>query len=500
MKKHTIVVVLFSILYIAVPQAAIMDESDYPEDDISVQIEPIVKVDQEQQDSLANALMQGSFKGLLRYNGEYRDSNLHVPQDSSTPNISRTKKQQYSTIGGYIGYETAPWHHTSIGATVYTSNPIGNNPDDRSGLGGLYEADGGQDDYTVIGEAYIQYQKNQHRIKIGRQEMNYRDVSTSDVRMTPRTHQAIIYENTVVDNLQLNLAYIDKMKDRNAKHFKDMATSSRIKTGCGSLDCVGDKLLLRGDYDPNDYGPTGQYVGDNKQMLMLGAIYSKGNLNVEVWDYYAQDLLNSLYLYSQYNLNEPDAETAYSVAAQYGNQQDVGDHIAGNIDTWYYGVKLVAKKSSGLGFFTSYNQVDYNEDSYDGGSIFIPWGGAQMFNSFQVQDSELAGTKSYGVGVEYDFDHDGFWSGGYVRMRYGVYDMPDNLDDKDARQDRSEMTFDVVYKFDGSLDGLKMRLRYARNDYDTDYDFDTYQTNHGYEINSVTDDFNDVRLYVDYAF
>ena len=27
-----------------------------------------------------------------------------------------------------------------------------------------------------------------------------------------------------------------------------------------------------------------------------------------------------------------------------------------------------------------------------------------MFNSFQVQDSELAGTKSIGVGLQYDFE------------------------------------------------------------------------------------------------
>ena len=91
-------------------------------------------------------------------------------------------------------------------------------------------------------------------------------------------------------------------------------------------------------------------------------------------------------------------------------------------------------------------------------------------------------------------------AGTYLRVRYGFYDMPNSLSDIDARLDRSEITFDAIYNFAGNLKGLKLWLRYAYNDYDTNYDYSAYEQIHGYEIDSVTDSFRDVRLYVDYRF
>ena len=99
--------------------------------------------------SISEAFAGGQVKAMLRYSGQYRDSNLHLLQDSSTPDISDVKVQQYSAIGGFIGFETASWFHLSVGATVYGAAPLGNNPGNRKGLGGLYEADGGQDAYAA---------------------------------------------------------------------------------------------------------------------------------------------------------------------------------------------------------------------------------------------------------------------------------------------------------------------------------------------------------------
>ena len=104
--------------------------------------------------SLQQAFTDGQIKGQLRYSAQYRDSNLHVLQDSSSDTVSDEKQQQYSALGGYLGFETAPFFNTSAGITFYTSNPLGNNPDDRRGLGGLDESDGGQDSYNVLGGGF----------------------------------------------------------------------------------------------------------------------------------------------------------------------------------------------------------------------------------------------------------------------------------------------------------------------------------------------------------
>ncbi len=438
---------------------------------------------------------------LLRYSGQYRDSNLHLLQDSSEPDISDEKIQAYSAIGGFVGYETASWFNLTAGATVYGAIPFGSNPDYRRGLGGLYEADGGQDPYIVLGEVFVKYQKHGHLVKVGKQEMpDYRMVSLSNIRFSPITHSGAVYENSVIKNLGLKLGYITRMKERNATKFIDMATGARLQ------ESVNDKQIIRGDYDPGNYDDSG-YIGDEKEMSMLGLTYQYKKFSFEGWNYYVNDFVNSTYLVGQYNIDPTASDFHFTLAAQYTIQKDVGAHLAGNIDTWHYGLSVRGYKG-GLSFFANYNELSYNENSYDGGTLFVRWGTPQMFNSFQVQDSELAGTKSVGVGLQYDFGSNGLIPGVVMRWRYGDYDLPDKLSFTDARQDRAEATFDLRYSFTKKsgfgifteMQGLSLQFRLAYNNYRTDYNFEAYREIHGYDFQSVTKDFYDARLYLDYFF
>jgi len=457
--------------------------------------------------SLSDAFTQGKLKGLLRYSGQHRDSSLYLIDQDSSPTGNDIKA--YSAIGGYLGYETAPLFYTSIGATFYTSNPLGSNPADREGLGGLKETPEGQKSYNVLGEAYIQVEKDDNLVKVGRQELpDYRFISLSNIRMTPFTHEAAIYENTMMDGLKLNLAYVTKQKDRNAEEFKGMVRSARVKIGCvenSAGECV--RTNVRGDYDPTDFDPGGNYSGPEKKMPLVGIVYSGGNWRTEGWDYYVNDFINTLYLYGQYSYPVTEA-WKLTFAGQYAKQQDVGAHVAGSVDTWFYGLKAQTS-TKGMLFFLNYNEVSYNEGSYDGGTLFVRWGTPQMFNSFQVQDSELAGTKSIGVGAQFDLGALGILDSTVIRFRYGYYDMPDDLWMLDARQDRSEATFDLRYSFTKTegfgiftqMDGLSIQFRIAYDDYRTDYDFASYEKLHGFDsLNKVTDDFVDARLYIDYIF
>jgi len=109
--------------------------------------------------------------------------------------------------------------------------------------------------------------------------------------------------------------------------------------------------------------------------------------------------------------------------------------------------------------------------------------------------------------VQHQFSQSSILPGGVIRLRYGDYNMPDKLSQSDARQDRTETTFDVNYSFtknsniaNVSLDGLSLQFRVAYNNYETDYDYQAYQAIHNYEFETVTDDFFDIRFYVDYKF
>jgi hypothetical protein len=95
-----------------------------------------------------------------------------------------------------------------------------------------------------------------------------------------------------------------------------------------------------------------------------------------------------------------------------------------------------------------------------------------------------------------------------MRWRYGAYDLPDGLLLTDARQDRTEATFDLRYSFTQThgfgifteMQGLSLQFRAAFNHYRTDYNFEAYRDIHGYDFQSVTSDFIDARLYLDYHF
>jgi len=268
----------------------------------------------------------------------------------------------------------------------------------------------------------------------------------------------------------------------------------------------GEKAVIRGSFNNLDF-TNGSYSGSDKSMPMLGAIYKKDAITLEAWDYYVEDFVNTVYLYGDYTF-KPSADLALSAAFQYASQKDVGDSVAGNVNTWFYGLKVQVSHDSGITYFIAYNEVKYDENSYDGGSIFVRWGTPQMFNSFQVQDSELAGVKSYGTGLQFELGKMGIVSNTVIRFRYADYNYPDKLNQRDARQDRTESTFDLRYSFtknDGfgiftQMDGLSLQFRVAYDDYKTNYDFDEYSSIHNYAFDSVTDDFVDWRLYVDYVF
>ena len=451
-----------------------------------------------------DAFKNGKVKGLLRYGGQHRNTNYHVLQQDAPSHAIHGDIQSYSALGGYLGYETAPLHNFSIGATFYTSNPfLGDNSIERAGLGGLDEHGSKQSSYHVLGEAFIKYQNDEHLVKVGRQEMpDYRFVSLSNIRFTPFTHEGAIYENTSLENLQVNLAYIDKQKDRNAIIFEDMVRSARAKIGDNK-----ENPNIRGNYDPSNFDAKGNYAGPNKGMTMASALYSQESWKVEAWNYYVSDFVNTVYLYGNYDIHATDF-WKISLSGQYVNQIDVGDSVAGNIDTWFYGLKAQANTSNGMVFFIAYNEVAYNENSYDGGTLFVRWGSPQMFNSFQVQDSELAGTKSIGVGAQFDLGALGLIDSTVIRFRYADYNLPDDLSQKDAAQDRAEAAFDLRYSFSKNsgfgiftqLDGLSIQFRISYDKFRTDYDFAAYEARHGYSIQSVNDDFVDSRLYVDYQF
>ena len=86
--------------------------------------------------------------------------------------------------------------------------------------------------------------------------------------------------------------------------------------------------------------------------------------------------------------------------------------------------------------------------------------------------------------------------------------MPDEFYMIDARQDRTEATFDLRYSFTKDsgfgiftqMDGLSIQFRIAYDNFRTDYNYAAFEDHHGFTIDKVDDDFVDARIYIDYVF
>jgi hypothetical protein len=499
LKNYILISALLSATLLASDSNLNSDGSEYKAPRLAGDSLAIKKLDKIDNDTTASSIEEmfkkGTIKALIRYSGQHRDTSYYSTHSGNGTIPREQDVEQYSAIGGYLGYETASFYNISLGATFYTAHKLGNNPDSRIGLGGLDESDNQASSYSVLGEAYIKYKDEENDIRYGRREMpDYRFVSLSNIRFTPYTHEGATYENTMIKDTKVILGYITKQKNRNSDTFIGMARAARIKKG---------DISDGSDYDASNFNSNGDYSGDEKAMSMLGITYSKNNFNVEAWDYHVDDFVNTIYLYTDYTF-DINKDLALTFAAQYANQQDVGDNIAGDVDTWFYGLKTQAAFKNGITVFAAYNEVSYNENSYDGGTIFVRWGTPQMFNSFQVQDSELAGTKSIGGGVQFELGKLGIVPNTVIRFRYADYNMPDSVGDVYAAQDRSEATFDLRYSFtknDGfgiftEMKGLSIQFRIAYDNYETGYDYAA----HGVHADEVVDDFVDTRLYIDYMF
>ncbi len=174
----------------------------------------------------------------------------------------------------------------------------------------------------MLGEAFIKYQDAADKVVLRRQEIpNYMFVSTSNIRMTPITHEGLIFENTALDSFAFHAGYITQMKERNSDIFIDMATGARLKAFVIEGDGTNpptQKDIIRGDYDPSHYDASGSYVWPSKEMGLLGVNMKFGNFHAKVWDYYVEDFVNTVYVYADYLL--PLEASSWHYAAQYGKQ------------------------------------------------------------------------------------------------------------------------------------------------------------------------------------
>jgi len=375
---------------------------------------------------------------------------------------TRSSKDDYTrnanAIGGFLKFETADYSGLSFGAALYTTNGflLGETKTDYEKVDPtLLGKD--NESYSILGEAYLQYKRGNTTFKGGRQLLDTPMAGSDDARMLPNLFEAYVLSNTDIADTTLIAAHVTKFAQ---------GTFGRAYGAGGILGATSGYSAIDASNQVGDFVNMGDYaVGESTGGVSVAAASYTGikNLKVQLWDYYAYDILNAVYGQADYSwkclLN--DAVSPY-ISAQFIKEDDVGDRLAsgiggdGKIDALYWAAKVGAKVENfdASVAYSATSENDAGEAAY-ANAIITPWGGMPAFTQGMVtRHMFLAGTKATKLAASYNWK--AFGPNVSTTLYYVNFDMADY--NGYTQNDASERGFDVIYS-PSMVKNLQLRLR-----------------------------------------
>ncbi|MDD5051652.1 MAG: OprD family outer membrane porin [Sulfuricurvum sp.] len=403
-------------------------------------------------DDLAGAFKEG------KVSGQFREFSINRTIDDTRPVVNNDYTRKANTIGGYVKYETGSFNGLSMGAAAYGTIGVGLG-DNRSTANRemdptLLSNNNSNDLY--LGEAYLQYKKGNTAFKGGRQKLDTPMAGSDDARMLPSLFEAYVVSNTDVKDTTLLAAQVTKFSQ---------GTFGRAYTG-GVLGVTsGYSLNNIRDVDTGQFVNMGTYaIGDSTSGVTTAAAIYSGipGLKLQVWDYYARDILNAVYGEANYGWSA--GSVAPYVAAQYINERDVGSN---NVITKVKSDFMAAKVGAKVANFDIYGAISHNSKdasaAANGGTI-SPWGGMPAYTQGMVTRHQfMAGTNAMKVAGNYN------WKDFGINLNTGVYYATFKMDALNGYSANyawtaKESGFDMIFSPE-KIKNLQLRLRanYADN-------------------------------------
>ena len=396
---------------------------------------------------VAEAFKEGKASGQVRAFYINRDYSFADSTGAATSN-SNIDRDGFA-LGGKIGFETAPLYGVSAGAVFYTTNKL----DDESKTATKNDKtlfDGNDDSYSTLGQAYIQGKFGATTVKVGRQQLDTPLAGSDDARMIPNLFEAAVVINGDIKDTTLIGAHV-----------------TRVSYGTFANAYGGGELALtsgygnRTDYKSGVFQNMGKAaLGDSAKdsgVTAVAAIY-KGipGLTLQIWDYYAHEILNAVYAQADYSwkciLNPAATMTA---SAQYINESDMHDTL--NLASApYYGLQLGAKAGA-FNAAVAYSATGTDNDSTFKGSVLTPWGGMPAFTQGMVTRHQfMADTTAWKLSAGYNLK-----SVIGQDITASAYYTSFNVDSKNSYTDKvtaTEPGFDIIYNNAG-IKNLQLRFR-----------------------------------------
>ncbi len=212
--------------------------------------------------------------------------------------LNRGTLQDYHALatGGKLKYQYALLQNLKVGAAVYNSTNTGLQDlritDEATGKISRYEEglfdqiNLSNDALFLLGELYVEYNLSQHQFTLGRMKINTPLINPQDGRMIPTLTQGFWYRY----KKYFQFGILNKIAPRSTGKFYGIGES------------IGTYNVGRGiDGQPSRYKDNTQ---SNFVVLMNTDIKLAPKLDVEIWDFYTDNISNSVYLKPKFRLTE----------------------------------------------------------------------------------------------------------------------------------------------------------------------------------------------------
>ncbi|WP_428739615.1 OprD family outer membrane porin [Sulfurimonas sp.] len=377
--------------------------------------------------------------------GQIREFSISRSVKTSNP-ASADYTRDANAVGGYLKYETAAYEGLSLGAAFYTTNGFGlDSPKtdytkvDPTLLGPNNES------YSILGEAYVQFKYENTTFKGGRQKLDTPLAGSDDARMLPNLFEAYLLINTDVSDTTLIAGHVTRFAQ---------GTFGRAYNG-GILAATSGYSAVDTRNQVGEFVNMGTYaIGEKTDGVSVAAAIYAGvpNLKVQIWDYFAHDILNAIYADASYEMKLDNASTYF--AGQLIKEDGIGKKYLGDVAS-IYGAAKVGVKVANFNIYGAYSQTTESGGNALLKSIITPWGGMPAYTQGMVtRHMFLAGTKATKGALTYD------WKDFGPKLTTTLYYVDFAMDDNNGytHGDASEMGFDVIY-YPSAIKNLQVRLR-----------------------------------------
>ncbi|WP_019039120.1 hypothetical protein [Psychroflexus tropicus] len=258
--------------------------------------------------SLYNAFAKGELHGEVR--------NFFM----NTINEGKLKDYYTNATGIAFNYETKPLYGFFAGVhfrSVFKTFGVSLSQEDPLvGAAAKWEYElydllekGNYKDLNKVQELYLKYQYKNSYFSIGRIETEYTPLlNNSDGRMGPFAHQGVWWHHRWNDNSTLDFGFIN-------------AISPRSTTDWFSLN-EGIGLFSNGFLPNGEIADYRNYT-NSEGLGVIKYLYSKANLNFILYDIFVHNLLNTVWLETDYSLNNWRLGLQYALQHGAGAQKDL---------------------------------------------------------------------------------------------------------------------------------------------------------------------------------